>query len=45
MVERGWAIADVARVVGVSKAQVYLAKHRVARALKREVLLLREKLI
>lgn len=45
VVERGWSIADVARVVGVSKAQVYLAKHRVARALKREVLLLRDKLI
>ena len=34
---KGWAAGDVARSLGVSLMSVYLAKHRVAAALKREV--------
>ena len=32
-----WSVAEVARVLRVNVAQVYLAKHRVGTALKREV--------
>jgi RNA polymerase sigma factor (sigma-70 family) len=35
-VVQGWAAAEVARCLGVSATQVYLAKHRVGRLLKRE---------
>jgi RNA polymerase sigma factor (sigma-70 family) len=34
---QGWPVADVARTLRVNSARVYLAKHRVARLLKREV--------
>ncbi len=36
-VRKGWPSAEVARSLGVSLPGVYLAKHRVAAALKREV--------
>jgi len=32
-----WPVAKVKRDLGVSVAQVYLAKHRVARLIKKEV--------
>jgi RNA polymerase sigma-70 factor (ECF subfamily) len=34
---KGWPPAEVARTLGVSVARVYLTKHRVSAALKREV--------
>jgi RNA polymerase sigma factor (sigma-70 family) len=36
-VVQGWPVREVARLLGVSAGQVYLAKHRVGRLLKREV--------
>ena len=32
-----WSVAEVARVLRVNVAQVYLAKHRVSAALRREI--------
>lgn len=40
---RHWKAGDVAESLGVSVGQVYLAKYRVAAALKREMRLLRQK--
>jgi RNA polymerase sigma factor (sigma-70 family) len=37
---RGWPVRQVAQVLGVSVPMVYLAKHRVTRMIKREVLAL-----
>ena len=34
---QGWPVRDVARVLGVSAGQVYLAKHRVGRLLKKQL--------
>jgi DNA-directed RNA polymerase specialized sigma24 family protein len=34
---QNWAVAEVARVLRVSTPQVYLAKHRISRLLKKEV--------
>jgi len=34
---RGWPVREVARMLGVNKAQVYLAKLRVGRRFKREI--------
>ncbi|MBI2928134.1 MAG: sigma-70 family RNA polymerase sigma factor [Verrucomicrobia bacterium] len=34
---KGWAVAEVARTLEVSRPQVYLAKHRVAALLKKEL--------
>ena len=34
---QGWAARDVARSLGVSVANVYVTKHRVAAALKKEI--------
>ena len=34
---KGWPAAEVKRALGVSAAQVYLARHRVAALLRREV--------
>jgi RNA polymerase sigma factor (sigma-70 family) len=34
---QNWSVAEVARILRVSTGQVYLAKHRVARLLKKEV--------
>jgi len=39
---REWPVRKVAQTLGVSAAQVYLTKHRVARLLKREVARLKE---
>jgi len=34
---QNWTVAEVARILRVSAAQVYLAKHRISRLLKNEV--------
>jgi len=34
---QNWLVAEVARILRVSAAQVYLAKHRISRLLKKEV--------
>ena len=34
---QGWPVGEVARLLGVSAGQVYLAKHRVSRLLKKEI--------
>jgi hypothetical protein len=34
---QNWPVADVARILRVSAAKVYLAKHRISRLLKEEV--------
>ena len=34
---KGWTVGRTAQALGVSQAQVYLAKHRVAAALKKEI--------
>jgi RNA polymerase sigma-70 factor (ECF subfamily) len=36
-VVQGWPVREVARLLGVSAGQVYLAKHRVSRLLKKEI--------
>ncbi len=41
-VQKGWTVGRTAQALGVSQAQVYLAKHRVAAALKKEIKNLRE---
>jgi RNA polymerase sigma-70 factor (ECF subfamily) len=41
---QNWSVADVARTLRVSAAQVYLAKHRVSIALKRELKKLESKM-
>jgi len=33
----GWGAGDVARSLGVSRARVYLTKHRISALLKREI--------
>jgi len=43
-VRRGWPAAKVARKLGVTTAQVYFAKYKVSKLLKREVKLLTEAL-
>jgi len=40
---QGWPVREVARLLGVSAGQVYLAKHRVSRLLKKEILRLETK--
>ncbi len=37
LVQKEWPAADVARSLGVSLANVYVTKHRIAAAIKREV--------
>ena len=37
LVQNEWPAADVARSLGVSLANVYVTKHRIAAAIKREV--------
>jgi len=44
-VVRGQSARDVARTLGVNAAQIYLAKHRVAKLLKKEVQRLRQTLL
>jgi RNA polymerase sigma-70 factor (ECF subfamily) len=39
---KGWSVSKVATTLGLNAAQVYLAKHRVAQAVKRAVRLLGE---
>lgn len=39
-----WPVADIMQTLGVSRAQVYLAKHRVGRALQHEINLLERQL-
>lgn len=34
---KGWPVEKVAQMLGVSRAQVYLVKHRISRAIKREI--------
>jgi RNA polymerase sigma-70 factor (ECF subfamily) len=34
---QNWPVAEVARILRVSAAQVYLAKHRISRLLKKEL--------
>jgi len=36
-VAQGWPVREVARLLNVSAGQIYLAKHRVSRLLKREI--------
>ena len=37
IVQKEWPAAEVARALGVSLANVYVTKHRIAAAIKREV--------
>ena len=41
---QNWPVSDVARTLGVSVGQVYLAKHRVGALVKKEVRNLESKL-
>jgi RNA polymerase sigma-70 factor (ECF subfamily) len=43
-VVQGWPVREVARLLGVSAGQVYLAKHRVGGLLKKEVKRLKSRL-
>ena len=42
-VVQGWPVREVARVLGISAGQVYLARHRVTRLLKKEQIRLRSR--
>ena len=44
-VVRGWPVKDVARALGVSVARVYLAKHRIAPLMKKEIRNLEMKMV
>jgi RNA polymerase sigma-70 factor (ECF subfamily) len=41
----GWPVARVARTLGINAGQVYLAKHRVARLVQKEIKSLSRNLI
>jgi RNA polymerase sigma factor (sigma-70 family) len=43
LVFKEWPVAKVARFLGVSTGRVYLAKHRVGKLVKKEILRLRDK--
>jgi RNA polymerase sigma-70 factor (ECF subfamily) len=43
-VRKDWSVADVAKRLGVSKAQVHLAKHRVSIMLRKELTKLKKRL-
>ena len=42
---KNWPVTKVARVLGVNIGQVYLAKHRLARLVKKEISELEKKMI
>jgi RNA polymerase sigma factor (sigma-70 family) len=42
-VVKGWPVAKVAEILGVGAGRIYLAKHRVAALIKKEMLLLEKK--
>ena len=42
---KGWPVKEVARTLGVSVTQIYLAKHRISAAVKREVARLQDGLL